>query len=153
MHTIRPSNHANSSPTSLENISISSLPNPCRQGKTQPSLALAGEFACLNKEEQLLESVANIRSAQSIAGAITRREEEKCTKCREQITGPDAKRFQSVVCETFGGCKKDSILLFKTVAERIAETVKTEFRILMTALSCSLQKSNARMLKSRMYDL
>ena len=98
---------------------------------------------------------AYIRSAQTVAGAITRREDEKRTKYRAQITGPDAKRFQPVVCETFGGWKKESILLFKLIAEKVAKRkftdAKSEFRILMTKLSCKLQKYNAHMLKSRMY--
>jgi hypothetical protein len=60
-------------------------------------------------DEYVVDSVANacIRSAQTIAGAITRRKEEMRTKYREQITGPDAKLFQHVVCETFGRWKKE----------------------------------------------
>lgn len=96
-----------------------------------------------------------IRSAQVKEGAITRREIEKRTKYSEQINGPNAKLFQPVVCETFGGWKKESIMLFKLIAEKIAERkftdVKTEFKILMTGLSFSLQKYNARMIKTRMY--
>jgi hypothetical protein len=90
-----------------------------------------------------------VNAAQIKTGAITKREEEKRLKYREFITGENAKLFQLIVCETFGGWKKESMMLFKRISEALAERnftePKVEMRKIMTELSCRCRDIMERM--------